>query len=262
MLCVSLSALDFVSHQYGPDSLEAEDTLYRADSLLADFLDLLESAVGADKLLVVLSADHGFGISPEEAAAEGLPSRRVTGVELESLLESLRGELKLRHGLEPGAVTGFMTPFIYLNRAVVAQAGTDLEEARRTASEIAGEWPGVAWTATRTDLLAGRLPRSKLHDRAYASLNPGRGGDVMVVVKPWSVIETAETGYPSTHGSPYAYDTRVPVFFLGNGIGARRIARPVSPLDIAPTLSMLLGITPPPACAGSPMREVLGGQTR
>lgn len=259
MLCVSLSAMDFVSHQYGPDSLEAEDTLYRADALLADFLDLLDATVGLNNAVVVLSADHGFGLSPEQAEAEGLPSHRVTSAALETLLEAMRTELKVRHGLDPKAVQGFQSPFLYLDRALISQSGAELEAVQRTAAEMAANWPGVAWTVTRSDLLAGRVPPSKFHDRAFASLNPNRGGDVLVVLKPWSLIETVESAYPSTHGSPYAYDTRVPIFFLGRGIRTRQETRPVSPLDIAATLSALLNITPPPACVGSPLREVLGG---
>jgi predicted AlkP superfamily pyrophosphatase or phosphodiesterase len=258
MLCVSLSALDFVSHQYGPDSLEAEDTLYRVDALLSDFLELLGATLGLDNVLVVLSADHGFGLSPEQAQVEGLPSHRVTSTALETLLEEMRAELKSRHGLDPKAVRGFQSPFLYLDRAVIAQCGAQLDAVQRTAAEIAARWPGVDWAVTRGDLMAGLVPRSKLHDRAFASLNPTRGGDVLVVLKPWSLIETVESAYPSTHGSPYAYDTRVPVFFLGKGIKARQATRPVSPLDIAATLSIVLNITPPPACVGFPMREVLG----
>ncbi len=259
MLCVSLSALDFVSHQYGPDSLEAEDVLYRVDALLAQFLDQLDTTPGRDKVLVVLSADHGFGISPEQAKTEGLPSNRVTSTELETLLEALRAELRMRHGLDPKAVQGFQSPFIYLDRSVVAQTGISLDSVQGTAAEMAASWPGVAWTATRGDLITGCVPPSKFHDRAFASLNPTRGGDVLVMLKPWSLIETVESAYPSTHGSPYAYDTRVPIFFLGKGIKARQETRPVSPLDIAPTLSALVKVTPPPACVGTPLCEVMEG---
>ena len=260
MLCVSFSALDFVSHQYGPDSLEAEDTLYRVDGLVADLLGLFEADLDQGRLVAVLAADHGFGISPEQAKEEGFPSTRVTGAGLEVLMNELRNSLKTRWNLGPEAVLGFMTPFIYLNDENVRQSGTDICAVRRTVADIAVSWPGVAWTATRDDLAAGRLPRSKLHDRAYASYNPNRGGDVLVTTKPWCVIETVETAYPSTHGSPYAYDTRVPVFFLGGGVTTQRVSRPVSPLDIAPTLALLWNITPPPDCAGVPLAEVLDGR--
>lgn len=257
MLCISLSSLDFVSHQYGPDSLEAEDTLYRVDALLEAFFVVVDNAVGMDKTLVVLTADHGFTRSPEEAAADGMPAVRLAREDTARLLGELRAELGSRFALPPEAVQGFLSPFVYLDRAAVAGAGAPLDAVQRAAAETVLRWPGVAWTAGRGDLLAGRVPRTKFHDRAAVSLSPARGGDVLVALKPGCLIETAETGYPATHGSPHAADTRVPVLFLGAGVAPARVYRPVSPLDIAATVAAALGITPPPCCVGEPLPEIV-----
>ena len=216
----------------------------------------LDSSVGLDNTLIVVSADHGFGRSPEQVKSEGLPATRIARTDLERLLDGVRADLGQRFGLDSKVVQGYLSPFLYLDRHAIADAGKSLDEVQRAAAEAVSKWPGVAWTATRNDLLAGHLSRTRLHDRATASLSNSRGGDVLAVLKPWSVIETAETAYPSTHGSPYAYDTRVPIFFLGKGILAQRVDRAVSPLDIAATLATRLDITPPPACAGLPLLEV------
>jgi len=57
-----------------------------------------------------------------------------------------------------------------------------------------------------------------------------------------------------THGSGHAYDTHVPVVFMGPGIPANdsRWER-VHPRDIAPTWSMLLGIALPSSATGDPL---------
>jgi arylsulfatase A-like enzyme len=60
------------------------------------------------------------------------------------------------------------------------------------------------------------------------------------------------------HGSPWAYDTHVPIMFAGPGIRPNRLDRLVHPVDVAPTLSALLGILPPAAAQGEVLGEVAG----
>ena len=62
----------------------------------------------------------------------------------------------------------------------------------------------------------------------------------------------------SLHGSPWSYDTHVPILLAGPGIRPGTYGRPVAPRDIAPTLSVLLGIAPPSASTGEVLREALG----
>jgi arylsulfatase A-like enzyme len=59
------------------------------------------------------------------------------------------------------------------------------------------------------------------------------------------------------HGSPWRYDTHVPIVFAGPGIPSRRVHRYVSTVDVAPTLAALLGMSPPSSSAGSALEEVL-----
>ena len=61
----------------------------------------------------------------------------------------------------------------------------------------------------------------------------------------------------STQGSPWRYDTYVPVIFAGNGLQAARVDRAVAPYDIAPTLSAYLGVKPPSGAVGAVLLEVL-----
>ncbi len=63
--------------------------------------------------------------------------------------------------------------------------------------------------------------------------------------------------YSAMHGSPYGYDTYVPIMFAGPGIKQQKIERPVAPRDIAPTVTAYLGIKPPSGAVGNPLSEVL-----
>jgi len=62
----------------------------------------------------------------------------------------------------------------------------------------------------------------------------------------------------STHGSPWRYDTFVPVMFAGAGLEPKTVSRPVTPYDVAPTLANVLGVKPPSGAIGNPLTEVVG----
>ncbi|MBW1945666.1 MAG: hypothetical protein JRJ51_22970 [Deltaproteobacteria bacterium] len=67
-----------------------------------------------------------------------------------------------------------------------------------------------------------------------------RSGHVHVIVDQfWFFYYEMETTteIAAIHGSPWTYDTYVPLFFAGHGIPSQRIARPVTPYDIAATIA-------------------------
>ena len=63
----------------------------------------------------------------------------------------------------------------------------------------------------------------------------------------WS---SADYTLGATHGTPYSYDTHVPILMSGAGIAPGDHDERVSTLDIAPTLSGLLHILPPSGSEG------------
>src|SRR5919112_812140 len=64
-LNVSLSQTDRLGHPYGPLSREQLDNLLRLDRELGEFFTFLDTAVGAGRWVVALSADHGSLVAPE-----------------------------------------------------------------------------------------------------------------------------------------------------------------------------------------------------
>ena len=104
---------------------------------------------------------------------------------------------------------------------------------------------GVAYAFTRSDLLSGRVPSTELGRKIARSFHPTRSGDVVIVQQQFWYLYHDPECCASMHGSPYSYDTFVPVIFYGPGVPARSIARPIEPASIAPTLATLLNIKPP-----------------
>ena len=91
------------------------------------------------------------------------------------------------------------------------------------------------------------------------NFHPKRSGDIYVVFEP-NVFINERDGWTnaSTHGSPWRYDTFVPVIFAGAGLSGVTVSRPVTPYDIAPTVAAYLGVKPPSGASGMPLPEVLG----
>jgi hypothetical protein len=58
----------------------------------------------------------------------------------------------------------------------------------------------------------------------------------------------------------YAYDRTVPILFSGHGIKPGVYADKAEVVDIAPTLSFMLGVLPPALCEGKVLKSALKGQ--
>lgn len=80
---------------------------------------------------------------------------------------------------------------------------------------------------------------------------PGRSGQIFVVPREGDVITDRDPLYRFMHGSPWEYDTRIPLIFYGAPfVRPMQSADAVSQQDIAPTLAALLGTPPAPTFTG------------
>ena len=90
------------------------------------------------------------------------------------------------------------------------------------------------------------------------NFHPKRSGDIYLVFEPHVFINDFDgLTVAVTHGSPWRYDTFVPIMFAGAGLPPRQVSRAVTPYDIAETLASYLGIASPSASVGEPLGEVL-----
>jgi predicted AlkP superfamily pyrophosphatase or phosphodiesterase len=117
--------------------------------------------------------------------------------------------------------------------------------------------PGFAFAVTRTDLLAGRVTGQPLLHKLQRAFHPTRSGNVLIVQDQFWYLYPNPDEFAAMHGSPYAYDTYVPIMFAGPGIGQHTVSRLVGPEDIAATMTSYLGIDPPSGSVGEALVEVL-----
>ncbi|MEZ8638925.1 alkaline phosphatase family protein [Vibrio splendidus] len=255
-LSVSFSSNDYVVHLYGPESLETEDNLIRLDKTIAKLLKTVDNQVGLKNTLIVLSADHGV---PESSpAANALGFNQAQYFNKDTLLSSgVEKRLKDEFGLTKDAIRLYAQPYIYLNHDLIAEKKLDLAKVQEAIADEIAKVKGVAFAVSSSDIAANRVPDTHVMQLIKNNYHPARSGDVYVVFAPRSYINDMEgLQIASTHGSPWKYDTHVPVIFAGYDVEAQKISRAITPYDIAPTLSNKLGITQPSGSIGEVLQEV------
>jgi len=269
VLTVSFSANDYVGHRYGPYSQEAMDITLRVDQQIATLLDFVQARVGLSNTLIAFTADHGVSPIPEQAAALGLGGARLKTPDILAAIHSALSARYNPQGKSPdpsadyiykynyfGAVTeAFINGNLYFNYEALKRDHVDLDEISRVVAAAALTIPGVARSFTRAQLLRGETSiTDPIERRVIHGFFPARSGDVVMIAEPYKYLGDTIT---ATHGSPYSYDTHVPVIIMGTGISPGRYLEPASPADIAPTLSVLLRITAPSSATGRVLSEAI-----
>ena len=253
LLTVSFSANDLLGHIYGPYSQEVEDMTLRTDRVLADLLSYIDQRIGLQNTIVVLTADHAVAPIPEQSQDLGLGGR----IEEKAITEAIQTALAQRFGDEKW-VLGFYYGNAYLDLQAVERRRANLAEVERAASEAVVKIPGIAECFTRSQILSGQLPLTMVARSVAEGFNAQRNGNLVVVPKPFFLWGDSRT----THGTPYSYDTHVPVIFYGAGIAAGHYLTACSPADIAPTLSALLRIDPPSSTVGRILIEAINSNSK
>lgn len=247
ILSISLSGHDYVNHAFSAESRLSHDHVLQLDRLLQRFWQDLDTKVGKDQYAVVLTADHGFMPNVEYSESLGQASGRVDGT------QSLA---RINQGLEKqfGSgkwVVGNSGSSLLLDKQLLASRGLGANAVAEAARVLLLAEPGFAAAYTRAELLSGGRATEPLFAQMRKAWHADVSGDVQYVLKPyWSFAGRAV----ATHGSPYAYDTHVPMLIYGPAwIGRARVDTRVEVVDIAPTLAGLLGIAPPAGSEGKPL---------
>ena len=109
--------------------------------------------------------------------------------------------------------------------------------------------PAMGAAYTRQELERGSRTGAPLFEPMRKSWHPDVSGDVQFALKPnWMFASSRNM---TTHGSPYPYDTHVPILAYGpRWMKPGRVDSRVEVVDIAPTLARWLGVPVPSASEG------------
>ena len=258
LLCINFSTNDYIGHAFGPHSLEVEDITYQTDRQLGDFLHYLDRQVGVGKWTLTLTADHGVAPVAEYAKQFKLPAARNPLGDLKQVQARLEARLRERLGVptgDPPLVQKVEEIQVYLQHDHPAFLKAGAEDRFALAQRVVRDWlldqPAVATALTRDELTSGS--GGKLQQQLQRHFHPRRSGDVLFVLNPYNLPGAKGT----THGSPWHYDTHVPLLLVGAGIAPGKFDRPVGPACLASTVAELLGVDYPSGNAEEPLREAL-----
>ncbi len=260
-MAISFSVTDYIGHVFGPSSLEAEDNVLRVDRLLADLFRFIDDQVGLDKTLIIVSADHGMNEAPEFMQGLGFEVGRLTS---ETIVKgTIIDGLKARLGVPAEVIRLYEHPYVYLNEEEIRKTKYSIAEVEAAVAEEILNIPGMIGAVTRSDLLKGSFSPTPVNMSILNNFHIKRSGHVHVIADQfWYFAYEMDTTteIAAIHGSPWTYDSYVPLFFAGYDIPSQRISRPVTPYDIAATIAVRLEIKPPSGSVGIPLVEVLKGK--
>ena len=256
-LAISFSSTDYVGHLFGASSLETEDNIARLDRTLADLFSFIDKEVGLKNTLIVLSADHGQPEVPGHLHERGIDKAHYFDTKTLDKTPAIMA-LKKQFGIGEELIEAFFQPYLYLNHDLIRDKRLDQAEVEKAVAEELMKFDGVAYAVSSTALRTDNLPNTLMTRSILHNFHPKRSGDIYLVFEPNVFINDFDgLIVASTHGSPWRYDTFVPVIFAGAGLPAVTVGRTVTPYDIAPTLAAYLGVKPPSGAIGMPLQEVL-----
>ncbi|NLR81831.1 alkaline phosphatase PafA [Chitinophaga eiseniae] len=247
-LAVSLSSTDYVGHQFGPNSVEIEDTYLRLDQDLATLFNYLDAKVGKGQYLFFITADHGVAHVPGFMAENKLPGGTWDD---KAALKDLNTQVAGRFGVE-GAVKATDNYQFWLNHDAIARGNKNEEEIKQFIIAQLLRSPAIAKAFAIDHLMATTLPEP-MRTMLSNGFNTKRSGDIQVVLSP-GYIDGGNTG--TTHGLWYPYDAHIPLVWMGWGIQPGKTNRTVGMTDITPTLAALLHIQMPSGNVGQVIQEI------
>ena len=249
-LAINCASTDYVGHQFGPNSIEVEDTYLRLDRDLESFLNYLDQKVGKGNYLIFLSADHGaahaIGYSQEHKMnADFFLGREITK-NLDSVLANKFGHKKI--------ILSNTNYQIYFNHSLIDTHKLDYEAIVRTSMNFLKFQKGVQFIANFEEIGKQSIPEP-IKSMLINGHNLKRSGDLQLIPEvAWFEGKPGGTG--TTHGTWGPYDTRIPLVWYGWDIKPGKTNRTVHMTDIAPTVAALLKIQMPNGSVGNVITEI------
>ncbi len=247
-LAVSCSSTDYIGHQFGPNSVEAEDTYLRLDKDLADFFSYLDKTVGKGNYLLFLSADHGAAHVPKFLKDNNIPAGLLSN---KTLSQGLNKLLEQETGLKNSVVIVMNNQVIY-DRPLIKENKADFAKIKLITINYLKQQNGIADAVDLSNLSASTITDEAKRRITYG-YNAQRSGDIYFILQPgW--FDGGATG--TTHGSMYAYDTHIPLVFMGWKVKPGKTNKTHYMTDIASTLAAMLHIQMPSGNVGEPITEL------
>lgn len=247
MLCISFSSPDLIGHRFGPNSIETQDTYLRLDKEMGEFLKYLDKRYGVGNYLMFLTADHGVMDVPGFWKANKLPAIGVSDISMKKVINDALSSKYGNHLFIPAQASVYEE--VFFDQAVLDSLNLSFKDIHDVLYPIVTKLPHVANLINLRDFENAPIS-GHLKNFIRNGYNNQRTGDMLIVNKPGTIM-----GYKTGtgHGTPYEYDTHVPLLFFGTGIPAGEINTRVSVSDIASSIANKLKILSTSNNTGEPV---------
>ncbi len=235
-LGISFSALDTIGHRYGPNSKEVLDTLLRLDRTLADLFSFLDKRVGLKHILIAVTSDHGAQPFPEYEHTHGRDAHRQNAEDV-ACIQAAGKAVATKH-----KSPDLFRYDLYLNHSLIEEKKLSQSDIVQDVVKELGKCKMIEKVWTVDELLSEEETANMFQEQFQKSFHQGRSGDFLIQLK-YRHLHSLIRG--TGHGSPYEYDTHVPILLFGPGIPVTTVTERISNVDIAPTVASLLGIPYP-----------------
>lgn len=250
-LTINCASTDYVGHNYGPNSIEVEDTYLRLDKDLASLFQFLDQKVGYGQYLVFLTADHGAAHSIGFMQAHNIPADFLISKDLNDSLEKfLVGQFRVKD-----LVSSTYNYHISFDFKKIKAKNLNYEAVKKATVGFLQRQPGILFAVDIEHIGEAPIPEP-IKSKIINGFNPQRCGPLMIIPYPgWFSGKKGGTG--TTHGNWNPYDTHIPLVFMGWNIKHGATNRTVNMSDISPTLAALLHIQMPNGNVGKVIEEIV-----
>lgn len=248
-IAISFSSPDYIGHSFGPNSWENADDYVRLDQELGKLLQFLDAQIGKNAYTVFLSADHAVAHIPGFMKENKLPGGLLEDA---GMMKEMNLQIKQKFGVD-NAIASIMNEQVYLSRKRMDTSKADIVEIKDFIVGFLMKNENITHAFATDDILITPLPK-QYREMIANGFHPSRSGDVQYILKS-GYFSGSGTG--TTHGSPFLYDTHIPLLWYGWGIKKGKTNRETNITDIAPTLAALLHIQAPSGSVGQVIEEVL-----
>lgn len=251
LLTISLSGTDYIGHQFGPNSVEIEDTYLRLDKDIDSFLAMLDKTVGKGNYSLFLTSDHGTAHNPTFLCDHQIPAGYW---DAKKMLADLNLFLSSRYALN-NLIGSFLNYQLNFNYSVIEKNNMDIDALKKDCIGFINQHESIAYAVDPANMNAGVVP-ANLSEKIINGYHRDRSGAIQIILKPaYFQQSTNPTG--SIHGSWNSYDAHIPLILMGKGIAKGTFHGTVSICDIAPTISALLNIQEPNSNVGKVIAQSL-----
>lgn len=222
---------------------DCRETYLELDKNLGRIIDNLQSNVGLDKVLFVVTGTGYYSSLNTTDKKYRLPGGSVYINRTANLLNMYLGAL---YGTDR-YVEGCLNNHIFLNEKLIDKKRMNMNEIRSLATSFVRQSQGISNAYTGETLLSSSTDElTKIRNGYYTN----RCGDIIIEVAPGWNIENEETQQNYYQNCGYIES---PVIFCGPAIKHGKVTVPVSVEAVPATIAKAIQIRAPNACRVAPL---------